>query len=475
MDAGNVVALLTAMAGLIAALVGVLNYFDYRTRKARIAAVGTAFEAVVEALASADDVRRMAAAIRLRRFFDPSAELATGGVAMWLRRLLRGSRGRDPLPEEQPTAADRSLTRDELPYAADAVGVIVAILRTVPPGDFQKLLADALTHAPKALLMGADLQRANLQNAWLGEVDLPAADFYRADLSNASFKDACVERAQFYESRLARTRFTRTRAAGANFFGADLTRAELTDAKLQEASFVEAIARHASFRGARLEKAVFTGADVRGADFGRADLTGADFGGARLEGAVFTDAANVPESVDRRLGDDCVAIAGDEAVEVRRRVFLSQPAVLTPEQQALADRVSHVIETGGAEVVRLRRQDYPASGSCAEIRRLMGRCNAAAIIGVPQLAVAVGTFRPGTSEEAEVRDMVFATPWNHIEAGMAIAMDLPILVVRNVGDAGIFQLGADVTTLTTVTVGDCGPLTMIDEAVGQWLRTLTSF
>jgi len=59
-----------------------------------------------------------------------------------------------------------------------------------PPGNFQKLLADALTKAPKELLAGADIQKANLQNAWLGQIDLPEADFYRADLSDASFKEA---------------------------------------------------------------------------------------------------------------------------------------------------------------------------------------------------------------------------------------------------------------------------------------------
>jgi hypothetical protein len=475
MDAGNVVALLTAMAGLIAASVGVLNYFNYRTKKARIATVGTAFEAVVEALASTNDVRRMAAAIRLRRFFDARAELATGGVATWLRRVRRGSSRRNPPRGGHPADADRSLTSDELPYAADAINVIVAILRTVPPGDFQKLLADALTHAPKALLIRVDLQRANLQNAWLGEIDLPAADFYRADLSNASFKDGGVERAQFYEARLARTRFTRSRLANANFFGADLTRADFGSANLHEASFVQSMARRASFRDALLERAVFTSADLRDADFRGADLAGVAFDGARLDGAAFDGACHIPEAVSRRLGDKGVVIADERATKSQRRVFLSQPAVLAPQQQALADRVSHVIEAGGAEVVRLGRRDYPASGSCAEIRRLMGGCTAAAIIGVPQLSIEVGTYRPGTSEEAEVRDTVLATPWNHVEAGIAIAMDLPILVVRNVGDAGIFEVGADVSTVTTVTVDDCGPLPTVDDAIAQWLRTLTSF
>ena len=238
MNSGTVpelLAVLTAAAGLVAAIVGVLKYFNYRSKKDRIAAVGTAFEAVVDALSSDEDVKRMAAAIRLRRFFDPRAELATGGLTLRLRRLRQADtqpatgrscnwhRNRARRRGYRFAGARRRSCERRPPYAADAINVIVAILRSQPPGDFQKLLADALTRAPNELLVEADLQRANLQNAWLGEIELPGADFFRADLANASFKDGGVEGGQFYEARLARTRFTRTRLKNANFFGADLS------------------------------------------------------------------------------------------------------------------------------------------------------------------------------------------------------------------------------------------------------------
>lgn len=59
---------------------------------------------------------------------------------------------------------------------------------------------------------------------------------------------------------------------------------------------------------------------------------------------------------------------------------------------------------------------------------------------------------------------------------MAIAMDLPILIVRSgIGDAGVFGMGHDSSTLTTLDVDEYGPVSSFDEAVAQWLRTLTSF
>jgi uncharacterized protein YjbI with pentapeptide repeats len=487
-DSGEVstlVAVLTAVAGLVAAIVGVLKYFNYRSKKDRMAAVGQAFETVVEALASDDEVKRMAAAIRLRRFFDPRAELATGGVGLWLRRLTKADGETaeedddETAEEDDPTGSaepDRALMNEELPYAADAVDVIVAILRNQPPGNFQKLLADALTRAPKQLLVRADLQRANLQNAYLGGIALPKADFFRADLSSASFKNGKAQGAQFYEARLARTRFTGAKLAKANFFGADLSRADFSGAKLPGASFIEASARRAVFRKTVLTNAKFTSADLRGADFGGGDLTGATFQDARLAGAVFDGTQGVPDAVAGRLQGGGIFPEGQEPREGARRVFLSQPTVLTAQQQALVDRVAHVIEEGGAEVVRLLRDDYPASGSLGEIRRLMAGCAAVAIVGVSQLLVARGTLRPGTPEESPVRDASLATPWNQIEAGMAFALDLPMLVVSSrLGDAGVFGIRDEASAVTVVDADERAGLVNLDEAVERWIRTLTSF
>ena len=179
----------TALVGLVGAVLGMLRYFNYRTRRDRIAAVGSAFETVVEALASESDVKRLAAAIRLRRFFDPDSEVGVAGAA----------------------------------YARDALGVTAGILRQQPTGNFQKLLADGLAHAPS--LVGADLQRTNLQGAYLGGTDVSRADFFRGDLSHASLKGAVARESVFYQASLVGTVFSRADLRGANFYQADITHA----------------------------------------------------------------------------------------------------------------------------------------------------------------------------------------------------------------------------------------------------------
>jgi hypothetical protein len=208
------------IAALGTAVLGILKYFNYRSRRDRVTGVGQAFAETVDALASSDEVKRLAAAILLRRFFDRDTEQGTAGT----------------------------------PYQQEAIHVIAALLRAIEPGEFQKLLADGLAHAPS--LRGADLQRCNLSNAYLGDRHRPPVDISEADL-----------------------------------FGANLSGASLRGA----------IARGTVFYNAVLTKTVLEEADLSGADFRDADLEGAKIEGAVLAGARFDGARNLPTAVVEHL------------------------------------------------------------------------------------------------------------------------------------------------------------------------------
>ena len=194
----------------LTAVLGLLKYFNYRSRRDRIALVGKEFSQVVEALSSEDELRKAASAILLRRFFDRRSEMGS----------------------------------PRTPYEKEAVGVIAALLRKVEPGDFQKLLADSLAYAPS--LRGADLQHCRLDGAYLGirpgrPVDLSAADLFDADLTGASLKGARAQGTVFYHATLKRTVFE----------GADLREADFRDADLEGAKFAGATLAGAKFQGAK--------------------------------------------------------------------------------------------------------------------------------------------------------------------------------------------------------------------------------
>jgi hypothetical protein len=172
---------IAVLGALGAAVLGVFKYFNYRSKKDRLAEVGAAFGLTVEALASDNQTSRMAGAVLLRRFFD--------------RHTEQGAVGR--------------------PYVKEAIEVMAGMLREEQPSHVQKVLADGLRYAHE--LQGADLQNCDLRNAYIGRkagddsaVDLSKADLYGANCDRASFKE--------------------TRARETVFMGAVLTKAVFIDA-----------------------------------------------------------------------------------------------------------------------------------------------------------------------------------------------------------------------------------------------------
>jgi hypothetical protein len=259
-DITTITSVFTAVGGLVVAAFG---YVGYQKRRDRLAAIRKTFDEVIGSLAADNEEHRLASAILLRRFFDKTSEL---GLRTWLPP------GR------------------KAPYAQEAVSVIAAVLRGLETGNLQKLLADGLAYAPD--LKGADLQRTNLQNAYLKPrrkgVSLEGADFSRADLSGASLKNTSV-------------------SGGV-------------------------------FRKACLYHTVFKEADLRGANFFQADLTGAQFDGAKLKGANFKDARNVPQELFSFLDENGIyKCFGSQGRNFQHSTCIPQPS-FTPHRGAAGAR-----------------------------------------------------------------------------------------------------------------------------------------
>lgn len=356
----SVTSAISVVSGLVAALVAILGVIGYQNRRTKLSSIRSAFNEVVGALASDDARRQLAAAILLRRFFDPTSELG-------VRDLLG---------------------RRRAPYSGEALSVMAAVLRGLPSGDLQKVLADGLAYAPT--LAQADLQRTNLRNTYLplrnSEGTLERADFYRADLSGSSLKRARAAHAVFYQARLRGT--------------------------------------------------VLRDADLRGANFFEADVTGANFAGARLEGASFAGSRGVPAELEPLLNAQRVYTASEPAPGPAQAspdpptVFLSLPSNRTAAQEAVCERVASLLEREGLGTERLPREEYPACDALGEVRRRISGCAGAVVFGL----------RPGADEGASPG----LTPWTHVEAGMAHAFDLPLLMVREPGvAAGAFDDSVD--------------------------------
>jgi uncharacterized protein YjbI with pentapeptide repeats len=130
------------------------------------------------------------------------------------------------------------------------------------------------------LLIGADLQLANLQGA-----NLEAANLQGAILGGANLQGAILRFANLQGTILGGAKLQ-----GAKLWGANLRGANLRFAKLQEANLTRADLRGAYLREANLQSADLCQAKLQGANLSRTNLQEAELIEARLQGADLGEA-----------------------------------------------------------------------------------------------------------------------------------------------------------------------------------------
>lgn len=82
--------------------------------------------------------------------------------------------------------------------------------------------------------------------------------------------------------------------------------------------------------------------------------------------------------------------------------------------------------------------DYPNHSPLDEVITLMGKCAGAIILGYPQLQVSSGFLK-----EEKINSLQLPTEWNHIEAALAYARGLHLVVIHHLGvGRGVFDHGA---------------------------------
>jgi uncharacterized protein YjbI with pentapeptide repeats len=462
----------TALAGLLAALLGIFKYFNYRSNRDQKAAVGEAFGAVVSGLSGTDSVERLASALLLRRFFSGSSEYAKPGM----------------------------------PYADDAIGVIAATLRDEPTGNVQKVLADGLAFvetaeagrsswllrrrsSPIQGLRYRDLQRANFRNVYLS-LEGPAGHRPNARPSPATAQQSSGGRRRHQSPAETETARPRLDLSGSDFFRSDLSYASLRNDVCVGTVFYECVAVRTVFRDSDLTKANLSGADVRHADFRNADLTEADFTGAKVSGAnfdraivsgtIFKDATGLPAEFAARMGSDqrvSVPVGTEIVAESTNgdsggvRVFLSVASVTVASQRPVIDLVAGVLRDEGFEVVRTSRDDYRHDRHLERVRQAMATCSGVIIIGLPQLLVEDGTWRQGTNDERVLKHEHLHTPWNDIETGLGIGLGLPVLAIRaGCGGYGVFGLASDDIGFEGVNMTERWETDLLVDRVRHWAR-----
>lgn len=120
-------------------------------------------------------------------------------------------------------------------------------------------------------------------------------------------------------------------------------------------------------------------------------------------------------------------------------VFVSRPNWVAPQfEPGLKGFLARLTDLE-MQARTIGSTDIPTSAPLNAVIRLLEQCKGAVILGYPQITVSQGTVK----DKPVVEPVSLATEWNHIEAGLAHARGLPLLVIHHVSvNRGIFDRGA---------------------------------
>ncbi len=124
-----------------------------------------------------------------------------------------------------------------------------------------------------------------------------------------------------------------------------------------------------------------------------------------------------------------------------RDIFISKPTYIAPEFKKGLESFLTLIKTYDLNPRTLGVSDHPTESPLDEVIEILNQCVGVIILGYPQIIVKSGTLE-GNSIDSKT-PIILATEWNHIEAGIAYAKKLPLLVIHHTRvSRGIFDRGA---------------------------------
>ena len=120
-------------------------------------------------------------------------------------------------------------------------------------------------------------------------------------------------------------------------------------------------------------------------------------------------------------------------------MFVSRPTWVASSFQDGLEGFLGFLDSMGLKPRTIGTTDHPSKAPLDEVIRLMDLCAGVIILGYPQIIATSGTLK----DQPLAGPLTLSTEWNHIEAGLAYARALPLLVIHHTGvSRGIFDRGA---------------------------------
>jgi len=126
-------------------------------------------------------------------------------------------------------------------------------------------------------------------------------------------------------------------------------------------------------------------------------------------------------------------------------VFVSVGGTATEQQEAFVRAVEDRLRSEGLVPHTVGRNTFSADAPLKAVTELLDQCSGTVVIALERSYFPSGTEKRGGPKATALADVKLPTPWNHIEAAMAYARGLPLMVVVEAGlrSEGLLERGYD--------------------------------
>lgn len=107
------------------------------------------------------------------------------------------------------------------------------------------------------------------------------------------------------------------------------------------------------------------------------------------------------------------------------------PGYMSKYDEVTVKAYRQFLQNLGFEVIFYTQDNYPRFGQLSQIKAAIEKSCGVVGFGTKQIFIKEGIYRPGMNGEREIKESWRSTPWNEVEAGMAVMAGLPILLIRD--------------------------------------------
>jgi hypothetical protein len=117
----------------------------------------------------------------------------------------------------------------------------------------------------------------------------------------------------------------------------------------------------------------------------------------------------------------------------KKHIFISIGSPFAEPQREFLDALIDVLKACGIEPRVVNKTDYSTGNPLKDISRILRECHGAIVVAYERTYFGSGIEKRKSVQEKQLEAVRYTTPWNQIEAAMAFALGLPIIVMMESG------------------------------------------